>query len=88
MQVIREGTEQPEKRDIYEMVAHLAAAHDKRFTLGENGLIEMGIANGVVNLMYDNGDMHSLFLGSTDSVYIKHRKSEQQLIVVPDLVAP
>ena len=88
MQIVTEeaGQQKVETREIYEIHMHLANAPTKNFTLGNNGLNAIGISNGVVNLQYDNGDMHSIFVGSSDTVYAKHRRVEEPMIIVPDMV--
>ena len=59
-----------------------------KFTLGVNGLTSMGLANGVINLIYEDDDMHSIFVSGTDLVYTKHRKLKIPLVIVPDMAVP
>jgi len=90
MHVIKEGQSEPEEREIYELHIFPGAktAENMKFTIGVNGLESMGLANGVVNLIYEDDDMHSIFISGTDMVYTKHRKVKTPLILVPDMAVP
>ena len=90
MHIKKEGEAEAEAREIYEI--HLfpgsKAATAMKFTLGVNGLTSMGLANGVINLIFEDDDMHSIFVSGTDLVYTKHRKLKVPLILVPDMAVP
>jgi hypothetical protein len=88
MIVQREGEEQPEKRDIFEVFIYTQNRSDMHFVVGVGGVKALGMSAGTVNVFLDNDDMHAIFVSSADTVYIKHRKSAEQLIVVPDIMAP
>ena len=90
MHIIKEGGGDPELREIYELHIYPGGKNvtNFKYTIGANGLKEMGLANGVVNLVYEDEEMHSIFISSTDMVYTKHRKVDTPLVIVPDMVSP
>ena len=90
MIIQREGQEQAEKRDIFELYIFYGSSRENhsKFLVGTSGVEAIGVAGGVVNIHFDSGDMHSIFIGQSDTVYTKHRKAVEQLIVVPDLMNP